>query len=64
MKDILKEEEATESAVMLSVASTANDISTLLLHTLYCFQSTHFLSVMGIYLHLLKVCVASGGREK
>lgn len=47
MKETLEEEEATESAVTFGVASSPDDITTLMMQTLYCFQSTHFLSAMG-----------------
>lgn len=64
MKEMLEEEEATESDIMLSVASSPDDITTIVLRTLCCFQSTHFLSPMGWNLHLLKGRGAGGGRER
>lgn len=51
-KETLEEEEATDSGVTLSVASSPDDITTP--HTLYCFQSTHFLSVRSRNLHFSK----------
>lgn len=47
IKDIVEEEEVTESGVTFSVTSSPDDITTMVLHILHCFQSTHFLSAMS-----------------
>lgn len=65
MKETLEEEEATESGVTFSVASSPDDITTPMMYTLYCFQSTHFLSAMGWNVHLVKEKRgAGGGRDR
>lgn len=61
-KETLDEEEATDSGVTLSVASSPDDITTP--HTLYCFQSTHFLSVRGRNLHFSKGRFTGGRRQR
>lgn len=52
MKETLEGEEATESGVTLSVTSSPDDITALVLHTFNSSRNTHFLP--GLKLASLK----------
>lgn len=44
LEEMLEEKEAIESGVTLIFASAHDEFITMVPHTSYCFQSTHFLS--------------------